>query len=142
MTYLELKRAAKKHYITCKCLFDKCNNSWIIQENIYYLCGYIVEMMIKYQFFRRINYSINENIENLNYNGLTYKKDIKTHNIISLVNLLRKYDGDIILNDVLNLFRKWDVDIRYNGKRKIYDNLKESIELSKKLIEKFGEIIC
>jgi len=48
LTYLEFKQAAKKHYFTCKCLIEKCDENWQIRENIFYLCGYVVEMMLKY----------------------------------------------------------------------------------------------
>ena len=138
MKYLEFKQAAKKHYKTSQCLYEKCDNSnWQIQENIFYLCGYVIEMMIKYQIFRRVDYKKNEDIKKLDNYGLTYSKDINKHNIGSLVRILQKYENATILNEAIKLFKEWDVAIRYNGKKRDYSNLEELIGLSKKLIEEF-----
>jgi len=138
MNYLEFKQSAKKHYYTSKCLFNNCKDNWQIQENIFYLCGYVIEMMIKYEIFKRIEYDKREDIKRLNRNNLTYKEHIQKHNIRLLVNKLRQYNNAIILDEVLKIFDKWDVSIRYNGKRKNYDNLEKLLDLSKKIIEKFG----
>jgi len=46
MVYLEFKKVAKKHYETILCLYKEsqnCKNNWQIQENIFYLSGYIIE---------------------------------------------------------------------------------------------------
>jgi hypothetical protein len=137
MTYLEFKRAAKKHYKTSKCLYENCNDNWQIQENIFYLCGYIIEMMLKYHIFRRINYKTNEDIKKLNRNNLTYRDHISKHNINSLIGILQRYENSTILNDVKSVFANWDVTIRYNGQRKNYTNIEELLKLSQKLIEKF-----
>lgn len=138
MVYLEFKEAAKKHYNTCKYLLEKSDESWHIQENIYYLCGYTIEMMIKYKFFRNISYDREKDIKELNHNNINYKTHMQKHNIILLVQLLKKYEGACILDEVLASFYKWDVQIRYNGRKNTYNNLPELIDLSKRLIEKFG----
>jgi len=146
MTYLEYKIAAKKHYKTSKCLYEKCNNSdWQIQENIFYLCGYIIEMMIKYQIFVSINYDRSKNVDEINSNGIT-KQDIsrgkKAHNIYSLSQLLKKYRGDKIIDEIIDNFSEWDVSIRYNGKKENYDTLNLDVNnlltLSQKAIEELG----
>jgi len=146
MNYLEFKQAAKKHYRTCECLLNNCEKHWQIDENIYYLCGYTIEMMLKYHFFRSINYKTNKDIKELNYNGITYskqnKKDnkyLQEHSIEHNIRILRTINEDIILKDILSNFRKWNVSIRYNGKRNNYSNLKEIVKLSKETIEKFGD---
>ena len=139
MNYLQFKQAAKKHYFTCKCLYEKCNNSWYIQENIFYLCGYVVEMMLKYQIFRRIGYKPHEDIKKVNFNEITSEiiTGKKGHNIIKLSHLLQKYDGSLIIDEIINKFGNWNVNIRYNGKKKSYENLKYLLSLCKKVIEEF-----
>jgi len=47
-------------------------------------------MMLKYQIFRRINYDRNTDIKQLNRNNLKFN-DIKTHNIITLLNILKNF---------------------------------------------------
>ncbi len=138
MVYLEFKEAAKKHYNTCIYLLERNPQNWHILENAYYLCGYTIEMMIKYKFFRNINYERDKDIKNLDYNSIKYTTHLQKHNIVVLVNLLRRYEGASILDEVLEYFSKWDVQIRYNGKRNTYNNLSELLDLSKRLIEKFG----
>lgn len=145
MNYLEFKQASKKHYRTCECLLKNCENHWQIHENVYYLCGYIIEMMLKYHFFRTINYKTNDNIKNLNYNGITYSKKnrndnkyLQEHSIEHNIRILRTISGDILFEEILNNFREWNVSIRYNGQRNNYNNLEEVVNLSKKTIEKFG----
>jgi len=137
-TYLQFKQAAKKHYSTCKCLYEKCDKNWQIQENIFYLCGYVIEMMIKYQIFRRINYDRNKDIKDVNFNGISYN-EIKIHNIRRLIETLRKYENSVIFDDILNYYSNWDVAIRYNGKKNNkYENIDKLIDVCKKLIELYG----
>ena len=137
-TYLQFKQAAKKHYYTCKCLYKNCNNDWQIQENIFYLCGYVIEMIIKYQIFRRINYDRNKDIKDINFNGISYN-EIKTHNIRRLIETLRKYENSVIFDDILNYYSNWDVVIRYNGKKNDkYENIDKLIDVCRKLIELYG----
>lgn len=138
MIYLEFKEAAKKHYFTCHYLLTQQNKHWHIQENIFYLCGYIAEMMIKYKFFHSINYDRTKDIKNLDYDNITYTSHIRKHNLVTLVQMLKKYEGASILDEVLANFSFWDVQIRYNGKKNTYNNLHEILDLSKRLIEKFG----
>jgi len=146
MTYLEFKQAAKKHYKTSKCLYEKCDNSnWQIQENIFYLCGYVIEMMIKYQIFVSIGYDRSKNIDEINIHGITKQNILrgkKAHNIFSLSQLLKKYRGDKIIDEIIDNFTKWDVSIRYNGKKENYDTLRLDINnlliLSQKVIEELG----
>ena len=139
MTYREFKQAAKKHYKTSKCLYERCDkDDWQIQENIFYLCGYVIEMMIKYQIYRRINHPIDKDIRQIDKStGLTYSNHINKHNINILVRTLEKYENIALFKDIKEVFKNWDVAVRYNGKRKHYTNLEEFLELSKKLIEKF-----
>jgi len=143
VNYLEFKQAAKKHYYTSLCLYEKCNNSWQIQENIFYLCGYVIEMMLKYQIFASINYDRDKDVTKIDDYGIT-SDDItsgrKGHNIYLLSQILKKFRGDSIIDDIIKKFRKWDISLRYNGKRNNYTNndIEELLKLSEKLIEKFG----
>ena len=142
MNYLEFKQAAKKHYLTSECLYENCNQNWQIQENIFYLCGYVIEMMIKYQIFVSINYDRSKDVKEINSYGIT-ANDItsgkKGHNLNSLSQILRKFRGDRIIDDIIRDFSNWNINIRYNGQKNSYDNLAKLLNLSKKVIEEFGE---
>ena len=140
MIYLEFKQAAKKHYRTAECLYESCNNHWHIQENIFYLCGYVIEMMLKYRIFEKINYDSKKDIKKLDSYNLTYSNDINKHNINSLIRILQeRSDNTPIFNEVKKIFAKWNVAIRYNGERNNYSNsdIEKLLKLSQKVIEKF-----
>jgi len=143
MTYLEFKRAAKKHYKTAECLYKHCNNHWQIQENIFYLCGYVIEMMVKYQIFVSINYRRDKDVKEINQNGIT-SNDItsgkKGHNISTLSQILKQFRGDSVIDEIIQKFSDWSINIRYNGKKVNYDNryIEELLNISEKVIIEFG----
>jgi hypothetical protein len=142
MIYQEFKTAAKKHYFTCKCLYNHCNNNWQIRENIVYLCGYVIEMMIKYRIFKMINYPYKEDIKNVNNFGITSEiiTGRRGHNIKILSQKLRQFESSLLIDEILEYFERWDVSIRYNGIKDKYNdyNLDKLIEICEKVIQKFG----
>ena len=89
MTYPEFKNASKKHLLSCECLVFLLNNSCAKKEKyilstIYYLSGYVIETILKYSIYSAISYNRNEDISKLSSNGLTYRNNIRIHNLNSL----------------------------------------------------------
>ena len=142
MTFSEFKRAAKKHLKICECLIENCNLSdWQIKEGIYYLSGYVVEMMLKYRIYKRINFKHNEDIKNLNRKDISYQNDIANsrngHNIRYLLRKLRQYEEMALFKDIEHYYN-WSINIRYNGTRKVYNRIRYTYELAKRVFEKLG----
>jgi hypothetical protein len=139
MYYNEFKDSSLRHFETCKCLIENLNScekkKKHILSNIYYLSGYILETIFKYEIFRSMGYKQNKNIEALDQDGLKFK-DIKIHKLSALKSTLESkspyrledYDENKIQ------FEAWEHQIRY---RKSKDTIDETevinfFEFSKK----------
>lgn len=123
MTYPEFKHASRKHLMSCECLvilLDKScqNKEKYILSTIYYLSGYIIETILKYSIYSAIDYQRNEDIKKLDSNGLTYKNNIKIHNLNLLKTELDKRHIARLDNFKSNqkLFNAWDSEFRYDSK--------------------------
>lgn len=136
MTYPEFKNASKKHLLSCECLVFLLNNSCAKKEKyilstIYYLSGYVIETILKYSIYLAISYNRNEDISKLSSNGLTYRNNIRIHNLNSLKIELEKRHISRLINYSTNrkLFNSWDSEFRY----------KSSLDYTKKEILSFYE---
>ena len=128
MYYPEFKDSALKHLKTCSCLMKNIDNCQRdkkhILSNIYYLSGYILETILKYEIFRSINYGIKKDIESLNLPEIKFK-DIKIHNLSSLKRILETKAGssrrleDYEENRVF--FENWEHQIRYKKSKDIIE---------------------
>ena len=126
MYYSEFKDSALRHLKTSKCLQESLRNcekdKKHILSNIYYLSGYILETILKYEIFHSINYDKKKSIESLNQNGIKFK-DIKIHNLSTLKLILeskahspyrlKEFDKNRIF------FKNWEHQIRYKKSRDI-----------------------
>lgn len=106
------KKAAHRHYKTCRELIEKIDSSKRdtkphLVANIFYLSGYILECIFK-SYILDVEHCKNE----LTLDQLD-KKGLKTHNIQQL---WKKIDSGIKKSDFkwCDLSQKWDVDARYD----------------------------
>jgi len=116
----DFKESANKHLKTCECLINQCysDKKLHIKDNIFYLCGYVIEIMIKYRILKHLPQS---NTKYFTKEELK-KEDLLEHKIRNLLRILRsKYSENNLLfeNNCMKLFYQWDVQMRY--KKNFYD---------------------
>ena len=120
MYYPEFKKASKKHLQSCECLLNNLNlncsyNKSYILTTIFYLSGYILETIMKFSIYSSINYKRNKKITELTTHGLSYKDNIKIHDLKKLkrtvyekgITRLPNFDNNQVL------FSAWNSEIRY-----------------------------
>ena len=131
MTYCDFKSAAMRHKETCTLLMSLITS--ISEENvvtrtlnnIYYLSGYIIECMMKYCIFDTIGYDSLADVTRLNQDGLSFHKDILTHNKEHLLEVLKSKSTGFSLSvydnpdqhdpDAVNMIRQWHPKYRYES---------------------------
>ncbi len=140
MKYPEFKDSALKHLKTCQCLIlniKHCEkNKKYILPSIYYLSGYILKTILKYEIFHSINYDKKKDIENLNQENMKFR-DIKIHNLSILKRILetKARSSTRLENYEQNkvFFEKWEHQIRYKKSKDIIEEeVYKFFEFSKK----------
>lgn len=129
MIFDEYNEACKRHVQACESLlrdmkeYSEKKQKRILQE-AYYLAGYIFECIYKYAIYALIEYDPKESVNDLNKDGLTFKKHIKKHDFSILRDELdTRIGGNIpfiktkegIEKEIIDLYEKWDPKFRYEA---------------------------
>ena len=132
MQYKEYYQSALRHLYVCKTMMelldsmDRKQHLFVKRErlklDIYYLSGYVIETMISYTFFVRLNWQKNKDIKSCPY----YEKGFKTHDLsrklsFAASNAHCDYSGVPLLGNkisdskVKKMFCGWSEVIRYQN---------------------------
>jgi hypothetical protein len=152
MDFWEFRDAAKKHFKTCECLYEKCNyclNDWIIKEEIYYLLGYVIEMGLKYIVLKQVG---EDEIESLNFNN---KREIEnffnerninirffTHKLNGFIDYINEINVNFeALENIRKFFieNEWDISMRYHCKEERYRHCRDNLDEIYKEVKNFLE---
>lgn len=143
MLYYEYRRAAERHLSTCQHLLnsttDRNPNCDHIFQDVYYLSGYIIETLLSYAFFRSINWSKKQPIEECEY----YNQSFKTHKINLKIQYLKRHHVDLqglslvdkesFIPTHMKLMNNWSEVVRYRNSKDI-DN---KLEINKVILVKY-----
>ena len=132
MQYKEYYQSALRHLDVCKTMMESLDSMDRKQHlfakrerlklDIYYLSGYVIETMISYTFFVKLNWQKNKHIESCPY----YKNGFKTHNLSMKLSFATSkahcdYSGVPLLGNKISdskerkLFCGWSEVIRYQN---------------------------
>lgn len=132
MQYKEYYQSALRHLDVCKTMMESLDSMNRKQHlfakrerlklDIYYLSGYVIETMISYTFFVKLNWQKNKQIESCPY----YKIGFKTHNLSTKLSFAISkahcdYSGVPLLGNKISdskerkLFCGWSEVIRYQN---------------------------
>ena len=98
MTFDDMKANIKKKYADAKYLLDQGSYA-----NCYYLCGYCVELALKYKIAKHLKWR--------DFSLSSSEKTLKSHNI----DLLLRFTGIVGLNSTADwsVVKDWNESIRY-----------------------------